>query len=846
MERQDLKQIEYLESNLAHQSTYASRKVPDVTHYGLDVSLMGSTHPLASRATLELKNGNATTLDTLILILNPGLTVTSVTDTTGQPLAWVQQRSVIEVLAEILPGDARKVTLEYAGTIDLDGFDLLRREDQKRLRKRGSGPGTKGDLTAWIRKASVLLPPRSRWYPVPGVDYGHDFERPVSFSTADISVTAPGDIEIITQGKPTGYETLGNRRKVTWQALKPVPSLSLNGGRYAVYEAFIHGIDCAFYVHPSHKKQVTFFEDAGEQALEALEQVLDVMEQETGMPYPYPRLSLVEVPFQVQWYYEGWQETGGLAQPGVLMIEEDVLMRLGLTRRFKWMQRRQRHNDDPARLKRDLLVGSLFNTFFASEASRSGIYRSPVVQLWSFDKVFAGENYALLKRGMPLFMQKNLSSELQESFYTGRRRFRGRRRRPSRTVGTSWDTLVSKMQSRSFADLNPIQEAGLYRAVVDAKGPPLFGMMQAVLGDEEFRTVLGAYEKDSRYTETDFTMFEKAVVADTTDNKEAKQLGRLMHDWLHGTHVPGYTLTKVKAYKVDDGWGMIVYQVVVRIRNGEPSRGFVQVKAMGSEDEASKGVEIEGGQEVEVGLILWERPSRVSVDPFFARNRKVLMAPLRIPEKPKEGSAKSYIRVVSAEETPFSEIIVDNDDEGFSMPIRRVQRYLRPELKGDNWKERQIPFAFGRYETNYRWKYPGDGSQPAVWSTRLPHGGDYDVSYYFIPSRMRKRFRLASEFTVRVFHGTAIDTLVLEAGELKGGWNLLGRYRFKSDEQVKVELLDLANGRLYADAVRWRFVDPDNPEEVYEEGIPAWNFGKNRGGRGGGRGSRGGRTRSGW
>ena len=174
------------------------------------------------------------------------------------------------------------------------------------------------------------------------------------------------------------------------------------------------------------------------------------------------------------------------------------------------------------------------------------------------------------------------------------------------------------------------------------------------------------------------------------------------------------------------------------------------------------------------------------MDPFFAKNRKILMAPLRIPENPKEGSAKSYIRVVSAEETPFSEIIVDNDDEGFSMPIRRVKRYLRPELKGDNWKERQIPFAFGRYETNYRWKHPGDGSQPAVWSTRLPHGGDYDVSYYFIPSRMRRRFRLASEFTVRVFHGTEIDTLVLEAGELKGGWNLLGRYRFKSDELVKV------------------------------------------------------------
>jgi len=843
MVNQDATRIAYRESNLTYQTSFADRPIPEVSHYDLDLAVMERGVPLGGSAVLHLVNANPSPLDTLILNLNPGLEISSITLLSGESIEWFRRHSVIEVTLAIPPGDSAKVKISYAGHIDVDGFDLLRQEDQKRLRKRSSGPGTKGDLTAWIRANSVFLPPRSRWYPVPGVDYGYDFERPVSFSTATIGISAPSSMVLVTQGKPANPEMLGKRKRTTWQVEKPVPSFSLNGGHYAVYEASIHGIDCALYIHPSHEKQVAFFEDAREETVEALEQILDVMEQETGMPYPYPRLSLVEVPFQVQWYYEGWQETGGLAQPGVLMVEEDVVMRMGFRRRFRWTQRRQRQNDDPARVKRDLLVSSLFSTFFAQEASRSGIYRSPVVQLWSFDRKFAGNNYALLKRGMPLFMQKHLGTELQQSFYTGRRRFRGRLRRPSRTVGTSWDTLVSKMQTRSFADLNPMEEAGLYRAVVDAKGPPLFGMIQAVMGDEDFRSALGTFESGSRYETSSFADFEKAVVADTVENQQGQQLKRLMHDWLHGTQVPGYTLTKVKAHKVDDGWGMVVYQVIVRIRNGETGRGFVQVKALGTEDEATRGVEIEGGQEVEVGLILWERPTRVSVDPFFARNRRVLMAPLRIPEKPKEGKARSYVRVVTAQEAPITEIIVDNDDEGFSMPIRRVQRFLRPELKGDNWRERQIPFAFGRYETNFRWKYPGDGSQPAVWSTRLPHGGDYDVYYYYIPSRMRRRFRLASRFTVLVTHGSEVDTLALEGGDLKGGWNLLGRYRLKENEEVSVELQDRANGRLYADAVRWRFVDPDNPEEVYDEEIPSWNFGRGRGGgrEGGGRRGGGGR-----
>ena len=119
-----------------------------------------------------------------------------------------------------------------------------------------------------------------------------------------------------------------------------------------------------------------------------------------------------------------------------------------------------------------------------------------------------------------------------------------------------------------------------------------------------------------------------------------------------------------------------------------------------------------------------------------------------IPEQPMEGGARSYVREVTEEERTISEIIVDNDDEGFSMPIRRVQRYLRPELKGDNWKEGQFPFAFGRYETTYRWKRPGDGAQPAVWTARLPHGGDYDVAFYTIPRWKRRKG--ATSFTLRV------------------------------------------------------------------------------------------------
>ena len=46
---------------------------------------------------------------------------------------------------------------------------------------------------------------------------------------------------------------------------------------------------------------------------------------------------------------------------------------------------------------------------------------------------------------------------------------------------------------------------------------------------------------------------------------------------------------------------------------------------------------------------------------------------------------------------------------------------------------------------------------------------------------------------------------------MKAGWNHLGRYKFAEGEAAVVELSDLAEGRLYADAVRWRFVDRQAP-----------------------------------
>ncbi len=854
----------YRQSLLEQQEAVANIPVAEITHYDLALTLL-EEEPLAASGKIRLKNPHEVPLDTLILLLNPGFEIQSLTRGDGGAIAWNRTGSVIRVVpANPLQSERElDLTLAYAGDINTDGFDLKREKARPKLRKR-DGIFNKGSLTAWIRDNSIFLPPRSRWYPVTGVDYGYEDTRAVSFSTANLQITYPQGIEVITQGQAGKTDTLGTQVMRQWVVEKPVPVLSLNAGEYRVYHATIHDVECALYAHPSHLRPVRFFEGAEEEILRALGQIMDAMEQESGMKYPYPSLSVVEIPFHVQWYYEGWEEKGGLTQPGVLMIEEDVFMRQQFTRDFKRSQERSRGNREPKDIKKDLLVRAVFSTFFSREGNSGrqgqpgGLFRSPVVQLWAYDKQFVGEHHSLLKKGMPLYLQNDLSTDMTSAFYSSQRRGgggdrgRGGRDGPGGRggpggpggrfgsgggSGAAWDTLIAKMQRKSFAELNPETQAGLYRQVLDAKGPGLFQMMESFLGEETFRTVLDDIDHNHKYENIDFSTFERAAVGDTTESEDSQKLQRLVNDWIFSTEIPGYTLTRVKALKMDDGFGMVVYQLILRIKNSEPGRGYVQITATGRGDEAVKGVEIEGGQEIEVSMVLWEQPFRVMVEPFFARNRRPLMSPVRVPEDVTEGFPVAYVKDVTGEESGPVEIIVDNDDDGFSMPVRRATRYFRPGLKGGNWREQGLPMAFGRFETNYRRKPQGDGAQPAVWAAQMPRDGEYDVSFFFPDPSMARRIRIASTFTLTIFHGGKADTLEIERDQMKAGWNYLGRYKFTEGEEAAVELSDRAEGRggLYADAVRWRFFDPENPD-AYEDEMPTFT-GRGRGGPGGGRGS---------
>ena len=333
----------------------------------------------------------------------------------------------------------------------------------------------------------------------------------------------------------------GGRSRQVWEVTRPVPVLSLNVDTYDVVEAEIAGTLVSLYLAPMHMPQLDFFEDTVDEVESFVEQLLRTMEGETGLPYPYPRLSIVEIPFLVQWYYEGWEESGGLTQPGILMIEEDALFErlVRLKNSFDRTMRSERgRGQNPARLKRDQLASAVFTAFLSSDRGRSksgGLFRNPLVQLWSFQRDFVGTNAPLMSRGMPVYMQEDVTASMRSLMFEGHGnagRSRGTGGSGARvherggdasgsisrngsigsTGSVSWDAQLAAMQRDSLADLDAAAEPDLYRAVLDTKGLTMFRVIEAVVGSGAFIDAIGAFGASTAYEQVSFDDFEQAVV----------------------------------------------------------------------------------------------------------------------------------------------------------------------------------------------------------------------------------------------------------------------------------------------------------------------------------------------
>ncbi|MEL7006182.1 MAG: hypothetical protein AAFN93_26160, partial [Bacteroidota bacterium] len=167
-----------------------------------------------------------------------------------------------------------------------------------------------------------------------------------------------------------------------------------------------------------------------------------------------------------------------------------------------------------------------------------------------------------------------------------------------------------------------------------------------------------------------------------------------------------------------------------------------------------------------------------------------------------------------------NEIIVDNEDEGFSTiseanpPL--LQQLIFPdknvsEFKSiyraprGRWSKASNNNYFGKHIRSAHFVRTGDVRQKAIWSTEIKTPGYYDIYVYSSTGEVwwgdQERKTEINHYII--YHADGEEEIAIDKKKEKG-WVFLGSY-YLSEGNTKVELTNESDHRLvFADAVKWK------------------------------------------
>ncbi|MCG3157040.1 MAG: hypothetical protein DKINENOH_03671 [bacterium] len=804
-------------ADFKQQEQWLSPPLAQVRHYDLEIWLHDNATPLRVNARLAVANPHNVPLSRLVFALNGRLRVSQVSRH-GQAAVPFQQASQLLVVdlgaAALPPGASDTLFVTYAGDIEADGFMLDRMPQATKLIRRDDGPWVKGNISAWLSGELAVLPAQCGWYPVPGAAAGYAYEtpRPQNFATARLRVHTPARLSVISQGRRLSETRTASGKETVFEVVTPVPALSLNAGEYQRLARDFKDIAIELYFRDKHLRDLEVFTEVADTCYEAITRMLDIFEEVAGVPYPFERLALVEVPLQMQVYMGRHGVENILLQPGLVMLEEVSLagrrFKREVEERTKEARRRGR-DDSPGRIKRDVFIEAVLDLLLPDNYwGGDGTLRSPLrnylhAQLDIVDPV--------LDRGLELQLYEECERRVRDTFYPDRWSAALSSFDRLRQMDGEWavrhrynvevDSVLEKLSKTPLTGLRPQGNGNLYRACVDFKAPPILQMLRERLGEKNYAAVLRRLVAEHRYQQVNRDTLSRLVQAVTpTDHSE------FLEQWFEHATFPGYRLTLAEADKLDTGKMRVMHQVRVRVQNGEKGEGFVRVVCETENDKIRRPLALGSYEEKEMQLAVTEPPRNVRVIPYFSRNRGEIRKPVTLNHRIRRGAPRDTVFTTASSNDSLA-FVLDDQDEGFFTPVSAEARYLRPPSKGQSWWEDTDPMAYGKYYFGWRMKRGGRGDYPARWETKVPRTGDYELSFHLPMARSWWSRNLSRSFQITVTSAEGKSRLELQPQETAEGWLALGRYHFKTDQPAVIELSDAGSGFVIADAVRWEFVE---------------------------------------
>ena len=831
----------YRQTLRAISRTAAPLPAPKVTACSLAVSRPG--RELDAAAHLIVVNPHLAALDSLLFTLNPGLQVTEA-QIDGRSARAGRREHILWLHPEVplAPGDSCRLDLSYRGRLD-QRFCYLDVDDERFTGSYALWLFRPPKTYAFVGPEFLHLTPESGWYPVPGLSPGAAFPAATTrgYHRFQLSATVPSGWTAFSQGAAT-VDTADGEHTYHFHPEQPLPQISLTAGPYELRKIDVDDVAYSLAILPDHDYFEAYFDSIGPVLPETIRGLKNDYEAALGLEYPYPRLSLVEVPIQFFSYRRLWTVAQEVVQPEILFLPEMGTLLEGAD--FQRMRRQSTRSQERA------------NQAESAEQLQADYLRTlarlDFLGLQDMGPSDISQNRALEARWHLLPQYLSYVTHISSSRwpvlnYAFEAYFQERIIPPANTWSRRWSGLTDAeranlvLQEHSLAALLTLSEEteevaeNIRKAAIRARGRQLLLLLASRIGLDDFDPALTDFAAAGRHRAVD----DRELLA-LLEKLGAEDSEALFEAWYSTPDLPGYQVESAEAFLVRDGERTRT-QVEVDLGNPTDIDGLVKLNFRFRQDQFtswwerqragwdfSRVVPLPAHTRRKVGLLLDQPLAELIVDTYVARNIPSLIyfafgeQTLRKDVRPFSGFRDESI----AADADSTELIVDNEDEGFDLLApERTSRLRNFLLDLFDKKERREPYVglnswnppgswqattdhrlYGRYVRSGYYKESGEGNSRVAWNTPITEEGDYDIYFFCGPTDDLHHKRGAKgeqivEFLI--YHEDGTDNLTVDRPDLERGWNHLGSFHLTAGS-ARVEFTDRSTSRLVvADAVKW-------------------------------------------
>jgi ABC-type transport system involved in multi-copper enzyme maturation permease subunit len=824
----------FRQETLAQNNRYALYPRVMVRSCKLDVKHLATKITVDAR--LMVYNYSKHRADTLIFSLNSGLILKNVM-INNEKVQFKRIMQIIRVESKkpLSPGDSLEIDMQYAGNINENGCypdkDPLSFDDNFKiqvftLRKR----------FAFLQRNFVCLTRESQWYPVSGTGYASTvpFRYEPDFTKYELTVrTSPG-LTAISQGKENEPE----KGIFTFKPEYPLPAIGLVIGNYRKFSVKVDSVEYSLYSIRGHEYYEPIFTEIADTIPALIRGLKQEYEVSLGLKYPFKRFILAEVPVHFALDNAIYDYASDAVQPEMVLYPEKGLVfnTSDFKTRQYWRERDLKNNNEevlPEEIKSTLFKDFVKNSFMEKE----GNY---------FDR-----NLNINDRSFSLFPQylsfvTRLQSEQWPVLNTAFEAYVSERNNDAGTVLQWYEDLSRpekiniELGQASLSDLlkkgiissgNNSEDVNLHEIVV-AKGNEYFNLLRARLGESDVDTIVTRLINSHQHQ---FIAFEE--LDSIFQSRFKTNLVDETNRWYNQKRLPGFIIKDLATYKVREGEATR-YQIKFLLTNAENADGLVtlniELNDPNRRDEEwnndnfkidySKKIFVPGSSSFEIGILFNTEPARMSMVTHISKNLPYNLL-INFPgfTETRNVHAVDGIHGIAYTDTREAkgEVIIDNEDKGFSEHQATSQAYLKSIVKTANnnrykyssihswnppreWKAVLRSEFYGRYVHSASYTRAGTGERSAAWVAKLPEKASYDVYFYLDKlNGVWRRSNKSPDYNFLIYHDQGIEKIKKSSVDAEDGWNYLGTFSFSSDS-ARVEMNNKTLGdMIIADAVKW-------------------------------------------